>query len=245
MQGLLTVLTGSCLLLLAGCASIQRSHLFYPTHHEGDNGLSVWEADARLLGYSREVEEPENVWLMLHGNAGQAADRAYAIPSFSERDSVFILEYPGYGRRSGQPSRASFDAAAIEAYALMRKAFPNTPLGVVGESIGSGPACVLASQSPPPDKIVLVVPFDKLTSLASHHAGSFPVALLLEARWDNSRSLSGYKGRVDIFGARGDAVIPIEHARKLAEAVPSARFYPIRGGHNDWSRSRQVEIRYP
>ena len=75
------MLTGSCLLLLAGCASIQRSHLFYPTHYEGDNGLSVWEADARLLGYSREVEEPENVWLMLHGNAGQAADRASALPS--------------------------------------------------------------------------------------------------------------------------------------------------------------------
>jgi len=182
---------------------------------------------------------------MLHGNAGQAVDRTYALPCFSPQDSVFILEYPGYGARKGKPSRASFDAAAVEAYELLRKTFPNTPICVIGESIGSGPACMLAKQSPPPDKIVLVVPFDKLTSVAGEHFPFLPVSLLLEAKWDNIQALAKYRGPVEIFGADQDGVIPIEHAKKLAISVPSARFHSIPGGHNDWSKNSCVEIRNP
>jgi pimeloyl-ACP methyl ester carboxylesterase len=245
MRTLVTMLLGVCLTLLGGCASIQRSFLFYPTHHTEVNGLSVWEVEGRTIGYCRLVPDPKSVWLMLHGNAGQAADRVYALPSFSPNDSVFILEYPGYGSRAGKPSRASFDAAAIEAYALLRKTFPNTPICVMGESIGSGPACVLASQSLPPDKLVLVVPFDKLTRVAAGHVKLLPVSLLLEAKWDNIQSLSRYRGPVEIFGAEQDRVIPIGHAEKLASTVPSARFHCIPGGHNDWSRDGCVEIRNP
>jgi uncharacterized protein len=182
---------------------------------------------------------------MLHGNAGQATDRIYAIPSFSEHDSVFIMEYPGYGVRGNKPSRATFDTAATEAYQLLRKTFPSTPICVVGESIGTGPACTLANQPQPPDKIVLIVPFDNLTSIASEHVSFLPVSLMLEAKWDNTRSLSTYKGPVEIFAAQQDTVIPIEHARKLAATIPSAKFHCIAGGHNDWSRTGQVQIRNP
>jgi hypothetical protein len=58
------------------------------------------------------------VWLLIHGNGGQAADRAYALPSFSMDDSVFILEYPGYGSRKGKPSKKSLDAADRQAYRI-------------------------------------------------------------------------------------------------------------------------------
>jgi pimeloyl-ACP methyl ester carboxylesterase len=182
---------------------------------------------------------------MLHGNGGQAANRTYALGAFSAHDSVFILEYPGYGAREGKPSRASFDAAATEAYTLLRKTFTNTSICVMGESIGSGPACMLAAQSPPPDKIVLVVPFDKLTSVAAHQVGSFAAGLLLEAKWNNIQSLLKYRGPVEIFGAEADNVIPIEHAKNLASSISSARFHSIPGGHNDWSTSGRVEIRNP
>lgn len=228
-----------------GCSGIQRKFLFYPTHHTSANGLSAWVHEGKVIGYSRQVAAPKNVWLMLHGNGGQAADRAYAVPSFSEQDSVFVLEYPGYGQREGKPSRAAFDAAAKEAYALLRKAYPNIPVCVVGESIGSGPSCVLATQSPPPDKIVLIVPFDKLTSVASHHFRFLPVSLIMEAKWDNAEALSTYRGLVEIFAAEGDTVIPTEHAKRLADSVPGVRFHSISGGHNDWASGGEVKIRNP
>src|SRR5262245_10333679 len=145
MGRLLIILSGLCIMLSAGCNSIQRKFLFYPTHSPDGKGLAAWKVQDRVIGWAKEVPSPENIWLMLHGNAGQASDRVYALPAFSERDSVFILEYPGYGVRQGKPSKSAFDSAAAGAYKLLRQKFPNRPVCVVGESIGSGPACTLAA----------------------------------------------------------------------------------------------------
>lgn len=95
---LIAVVIVVVLLLTVGCASIERKLLFYPSHGTDPQGLQPWMKDDRLIGFSRIVESPKNIWLLIHGNGGQAADRTYAIHCFSDEDSVFILEYPGYGR---------------------------------------------------------------------------------------------------------------------------------------------------
>ncbi len=228
-----------------GCSAIERSLLFYPTHRPHGNGLTPWVRNGEVIGYSRKVESPKNVWLMLHGNAGQASDRLYAIPCFSPDDSVYILEYPGYGNRQGIPSRESFNSAAKEAYEFLRETHPHIPVCVVSESIGSGPASPLSSLAYPPDKFVLIVPFDKLTLVAEDHFPSFLVRLLLTDKhnWDNIRALANYKGPVEIIGAKADTVIPVKHAKALAGAVSGAKLRIINGGHNDWSYLGRVKIR--
>ncbi|HVU32939.1 MAG TPA: alpha/beta hydrolase, partial [Opitutaceae bacterium] len=230
-------------LVLVGCATAQRKLLYYPTHHDGANGLVPWRDGDLLIGYAREVANPRNVWLMLHGNAGQASDRAYALPCFADDDSVYIMEYPGYGARPGSPSKTSFNAAAAAAYRSLRKRFADKPVCVVAESIGSGPACTLASLSLPPDKFVLIVPFDTLAGVAADHFRYLPVTWMLRDNWNNIAALAGYRGPVEIFGAEADTIIPIRHARALAQSVPQAVFHRIRGGHNDWSTSGEVVIR--
>jgi hypothetical protein len=199
--------------------------------------------NGRLIGYARNVDNPGNVWLFLHGNAGQAADRAYALRCFSASDAVFILEYPGYGSREGSPGRSSFNSAAEEAYRGLRKAYPDIPVCVIGESIGSGPASSLAKLAQQPDKLVLVVPFDNLASVVRDHLPLIPAGLVLFDRWDNVEALKGYSGKVEIYGALDDRVIPIRHARALAQSLPMAKFHEIPGGHNDWSQSGLVKIR--
>ena len=240
------VLAVVALLLVLGCSSLERKLLFYPSHRAADNGLAPWtDRDGTVIGYSRLVAKPVNVWLMLHGNGGQASDRAYALPCFSADDAVFILEYPGYGRRAGVPSAQSFNAAARDAYRLLRATYPKLPVCVVGESIGSGPACVLANEDLPPAKLVLVVPFDRLSAVAREHFPSWLVAMVLKSDWDNVAALSCYRGPVDIFGASADTIIPVAHARALAAAIPAAKCTILEGGHNDWSRDGRVRIRNP
>src|ERR1051325_2246356 len=198
-------------LLIVGCGSIERRLLFFPTHSGSDGGLQKWSVNGELIGFSRPVQSPRNVWLLLHGNGGQASDRTYALDHFSEDDAVFILEYPGYGKRAGVPSRSSLNTAAEEAYRELRNEFPTTPVCVASESIGSGPACHLATIDPPPDKLVLVVPFDSMALVAREHVPRPIVWLLLHQKWDNVANLKNYKGRVDIFAATNDVIIPPRH----------------------------------
>jgi pimeloyl-ACP methyl ester carboxylesterase len=234
------------LLLTLGCSScIERKLLFFPSHRADANGLAPWTNNGETIGYARIVESPVNVWLMIHGNGGQASDRAYVLPCFPSDDAVFILEYPGYGMRKGVPSAKAFNLAAKEAYLLLRNSYPKVPVCVVGESIGNGPACTLATLTPPPDKFVLIVPYEKLSLVARDHFPAFLVSLLLRDDWDNVEPLSHYKGPIDIFGADADTVIPVVHAKALAAATPSAKFTLIPGGHNEWSESGRVSIRNP
>jgi alpha-beta hydrolase superfamily lysophospholipase len=240
------VLPGLCCAALSvGCQSLQRKAMFHPTHHSGDNGLARWTHDGSLIGFAREVPSPDNVWLMLHGNGGQAADRVHALPAFPARDSVYILEYPGYGQRAGKPSRKTFDAAALAAYQLLRATHPGKPVCVAAESIGSGPAATLGAMAPPPDKLVFIVPFADLKSVGKDYAPYAPMGLLLAGSWNNVEALARYDGPVDVFGAEGDQVIDVRHARALAASRPQAKFHLLPGGHNEWSRQPGLRIRCP
>jgi pimeloyl-ACP methyl ester carboxylesterase len=227
-----------------GCQAIQRKVLFFPSNHANANGFTRWTHDGATIGYAREVADPRNVWLMLHGNGGQAADRTYAMHAFDDADSVYILEYPGYGERDGTPSRRAFDAAAREGYATLRARFPGKPVCVLGESLGSGPASMLSRETPAPDKIVLVVPFDDVKSVARNHARYLPVGLILAGTWDNVDALRAYRGPIEIFGAERDEVIPVRHARALAESIPQAKFHSLPVNHG-WANLRGIAFRNP
>jgi pimeloyl-ACP methyl ester carboxylesterase len=243
---LIPYLLASALLGLgSGCGAIQRKLLFHPTHDLPAKGLDEWKHGHQVIGFARTVPAPGSVWLFLHGNGGQAAYRGYALPCFAPGDSVYILEYPGYGQRPGIPSRTTLDAAAREAYERLCMEFPNTPVCVVGESIGTGPASSLASAPRPPDKIVLIVPFAVLRDVVGDHVSFLPAGLLAGDSWDNIGALKGYEGPLELFAAKGDTIIPIRHARALAASRPQAVIHEFEGGHNDWPSGGRVTIRNP
>ena len=222
---------------------LQRAMLYLPSHHSMRTSLSEWKNGDALIGYCRKVPEPETIWLMLHGNGGQAAHREYTLQCLSPQDSFYVLEYPGYGLRDGKTTRAAIDTAALEAYRILRTQHPGTPVCLIGESLGSGPASFLARQETPPEKIVLVVPYDVLANVARGRFPFLPVRLLMVDNWDNIESLKNYAGPIDIFATPQDRVIPFKYAQNLAKEIPAANFTVFPGGHNAWADSELVRIR--
>src|SRR6185369_2276267 len=174
LQRIVTLLLIVFVALILGCGLLQRKMLYYPSHDEGANGLSEWRIDGKLVGFAREVASPVTVWLFLHGNGGQATDRIYALPLFSPLDAVYFLEYSGYGTRPGSPSMKSINDAAREGFRSLRQKYPSIPVCVVGESIGTGPASYLATVPNPPDRMVLITPFDVLSNVAAYHFPYLP-----------------------------------------------------------------------
>ena len=223
-------------------AMFEGSLLYFPSHLPAGSDLQEWAVEGKFMGYSHAVKAPRMVWLMFHGNAGQASQPGYIRASLPVTDAVFIMEYPGYGKRDGSPSMKSINAAATEAYAALGRLYPGVPIGVIGESLGSGPASFICSLGNPPGRLVLIVPFDNLVSVAKEHLGFLPVSWLMRDKWDNVAALSKYSGRVDIYGALEDTVIPFPHAKHLAESLPGAKFHEVKGGHNDWSAGNLVRI---
>ena len=234
------------LLLLAIVFFKQRSLMFFPSHDDSDRlgleaGLVRWVENEQYLGMKREPTAPARVWLFTHGNGGQAAGRTYVMRYFQPTDAVYIVEYPGYGDQPGSPIEAALNTITERAYRQLQSRYGSQKICVLGESLGSGPASHLGSLADPPRRIVLVVPFDDITRVAQGEFPWIPVRLLMRDHWNNGKALSAYQGRLDIWGAAFDEVIPVGHARRLARSLPRAQYHEIKSGHG-WADAGQVDL---
>ena len=147
--------------------------------------------------------------------------------------SLYILEYPGYGARSGSPSQESFLAAAREAIDTIP---PETSVILLGESIGTGVASATASAIP--DRIaglLLLTPFDNLANVAQHHYPLLPVRWILRDQYPSADWLQNYQGPVAIILAANDTIVPAKFGQKLHDtyAGPKLLLIADQADHND------------
>jgi pimeloyl-ACP methyl ester carboxylesterase len=220
--------------LFVFCVINQRSMLYFPSRSDAVKlgteaaraGLEAWRDDAgNIIGWKTlsapDDPRPQADILFLHGNAGYAVHRAAYIPILrnAAKDraiSIHILEYPGYGARPGKPSQQGHIAAALEALRALRRSSRTI---VVGESIGTGVACALASEaSERVAGLVLLTPFDSLVAVAKHHYPLLPVGWLLRDRYPSADWLRRYHGPMVVILAGRDQVVPMETGRRLYES---------------------------
>jgi uncharacterized protein len=243
-----------CVISIGFIFGFQDFMIFLPTHSQPrlEQGYEWWFVDKELYGVKKEPEPGHNLWFMCHANAGQASWRIqYLGQHLPAGDGLYILEYPGYGQREGRRSMDSINLAAMNAYKFLvsqvqaRKRFSavdkNMKIGVIGESLGTGPAAFLTSFKEP-DHLILVAPYDSLSSVVSSafYIPSFLARLLLLHNWDNIQSLQRYTGKVTIYYAKNDLVIPPAHAFNLFLSMKMAKetnFIATHLGHNGvyWS----------
>src|SRR5262249_40423007 len=96
MARIVGILVGLYALVVALIYLRQRSMLFFPSHDAQPTQLAPWSDGHATIGYCREASNARTIWLMMHGNAGQAAGRDYVLRRMSSQDSLYVLEYPGY-----------------------------------------------------------------------------------------------------------------------------------------------------
>ena len=237
--------------LLAFLALSQRSMIYYPSRNEADSlergaraqGFEPWRsAQGETIGY-RSLAAPGDLRppaaiLITHGNAGYAMHRAdYAqILRNAAPDralSVYILEYPGYGARPGQPSQADFLGAADQAVSLIPDGMP---LILLGESIGTGVASATAAAHPERVKgLLLLTPFDSLANVAQHHYPLLPVRWIMREQYPSAEWLRSYRGPVSIILAANDSIVPAKFGQKLHDTYAGPRKLIIadQADHND------------
>ena len=108
-------LAGVMLVLVVAFRLAEPVIVFHPTHHAATTDLASWKIDGSYVGYCRESAAPRTVWLVFQGNGGQAGPRAY-FHRVSPTESIYVMEYPGYGPRPGELSASAINAAASLAW---------------------------------------------------------------------------------------------------------------------------------
>lgn len=174
--------------------------------------------------------------LFFHGNAGAAQYRSiYARPITAQGFRVVLHEYPGFGGRPGKATLHAALASAHEDAALARVRWTGNMV-LMGESLGAALAAQVAAVNPGKfDGIALFTPWKSLASLVNEKFFHLPLSALLRERLDTGVALASYQGKVVIIGAEKDSIIPVMHARSLAETETGRHYIELKGvGHNDW-----------
>jgi pimeloyl-ACP methyl ester carboxylesterase len=179
--------------------------------------------------------------LVIHGNAGCAGDRFHYADAFQaiEPMAFYILEYPGYGGRTGKPSQSTILNAAEDGL----KSIPGEySVFLMAESLGTGVASFLAGAHP--DRVggvLLIAPYSNMTAVAKRHLPLFPVRAILRDKYPSSAWLSKYRGPVAVLLAGRDTIIPTEFGRALFDSYtgPKKLWIEPELGHNDLHMPRE------
>ena len=244
MQMLLTLLILYVLLALF-VMLVQRRLIYLPTKLSAEmasqmaqqEGFQPWRNQSgELIGWHLPAESsPSGSVLIVHGNAGSALNRGYLarpIHGAAALD-VFVLEYPGYGARTGAPGLPGFLSAAEVAFASLPT---NLPVYLVAESIGSGVAAHLAKMhGERVAGLIFFAPYDDLAHVGQKQMPFLPVKLLLRDRFRPAEWLKDYRGPTKIVLAEADTIIPMKFGRKLYDGYAGPKIVEViaGAGHND------------
>jgi uncharacterized protein len=234
------------------CAAIflfQRHMIYFPSVQSlpaametaKNAGLEAWTTpQGEFIGWKKLCpKNGTNVShgrvLITHGNAGMAihrADYAEALNRIEPWD-VYILEYPGYGPRSGSPSQESLFRAADEAVRLLEK---DGSIRVIGESLGTGVAAYIAGTYPKAvTALLLVAPYHNLGDVAQAHMRILPAKYMLLDKFNSAEYLRNYHGPLAVLLAGQDNTVPKRFGQKLFDAYAGPKkVWELEGAdHND------------
>ena len=194
-----------------------------------DDGVS-------LHGWFVPSVDATTTLLFFHGNAGNISHRLDSIRIFHDLGlNVFILDYRGYGRSTGQPSEAGtyIDAATAWHYLTETRGLPANEIVVFGRSLGAAVATWLAVEHQP-GALILESAFTSIPDLAAEYYPLLAVRWLARIRYDSHGRISRLTSPLLVVHSREDELIRFAHGQRLYSAAAKPKhFLEIHGGHND------------
>jgi uncharacterized protein len=161
----------------------------------------------------------KGVVILFHGTPGTLADTTWRLTDLAQAGfGALAIDYRGYGGSTGQPSEAGIRKDARAAFDFIRSAAPESPIAVLGESLGTGVAVDLARDRPVAG-LVLNSPFASIQHHFATQLPPLPYWLLLTERFDSEGQIAAVGAPVMILAGTADDVTPIDEARRLFAAA--------------------------
>lgn len=249
-------LVGVAIAYVGAMALLQRRILFPRPTVSGaparpQDALQVWlptpagQVEAWYLPPTGASFAPAPAIMFFHGN-GELID--FWPAEFAEPRrwgvGVLLVEYPGYGRSSGEPTEETITRAALAAYdwTQTRATIDAHRIIVYGRSLGGGAAAILAARR----RTAALLLESTFTSVRSFAHDFWAPELIVRDPFDTLAVPGAYEGAVLILHGERDELVPVHHAEALARAARHSELELVPCGHNDcpapWPRVRRFLV---
>lgn len=245
----LAIGAGVYVLLCALLYSRQEASIFYPGPNDrtlreqwSANRIEIPVAGAKLEGWWTDNPGAATPAVILYFG-GNAEDVLYTASTARHLEArrLLVVNYRGYGGSTGQPGQKELYEDALAVYdQVIREGTDPRHIVVMGRSLGSGVATMLAANRPVAGAI-LITPFDSLAAVAAGHYAIFPVRLLLRHPFPSDEWARRISRPALIIAASHDFIVPAKHAQRLADAWAGPKeVHVLQGvGHNDVEASAE------
>lgn len=182
------------------------------------------------------VDTPaKGVVLYFHGNRNNISWYANNAPRFTKKGyEVWMIDYPGYGKSTGDFTEKMLYEWALQLYKLARARFSPDSIILYGKSLGTGIATQLGAIRDC-KYLLLETPYYSFPSIVGVYFPMYPVDRMIHFKIPTWQYLQEVTAPVVIFHGTGDGVIRHSCAERLKPWLKkSDQFVTIGGGsHND------------
>lgn len=168
--------------------------------------------------YLRYSHGSNKIFLYFHANAEDLGMISTYLGYLSQylKVNVLAIEYPGYGIYKGNPTDDLLNSIAEVAYNYIetKLGFKPTDILIIGRSLGSGPACSLASKKLSAG-LILISPFKSIKSVVKSAFGRFASFFIAE-RFKNIEILHEIKCPIFFIHGKKDRIVSFDHSLDMA-----------------------------
>ena len=204
------------LLLCLALFAFQRNLLYFPTpEYEHPYTTTLFSSDNEQLKVLILNEGKETAILYFGGNAESVVHNAAQLAADFPNDTVYLVNYRGYGGSSGQPTEAGIYADTLYIYDAIKS--KHHTISAIGRSLGSGVATYLAANRTI-HKMILITPYDSIQNVAKSHYPFFPISLLIQDEFNSAKYAADLETNTLILIASHDTVVPRPNTMQLISA---------------------------
>jgi pimeloyl-ACP methyl ester carboxylesterase len=193
------------------------------------------QSNLNLVQFAGDGTLKRGVVLYFHGNRDNVARYAGQASIFTRHGyDVWMMDYPGFGKSTGNCTENILYEWAMQVYKLARSRFPADSIIIYGRSLGTGIATQLASVRDC-KQVILETPYYSVSSLAKRYFFIYPVDWFIHYKIPSWQYLAKIDAPVVIFHGTDDGVIPYSNAARLKEFLkPGDEFITLKNaGHNN------------
>ena len=198
------------------------SNYIYQFNRNFEEKIFVTKDSINLNSVFFAADSSKGLIFFLHGSGGNVERYRQSIPHYAQLDyDILFLDYRGYGKSDGTlNSEDQFFEDVETVYSELRSIYNEGNVVIIGFSIGTVPAAMLASRNNP-KLLVLEAPHYSYLEKAKKKIPILPISLIMKYKFETYRFVEQTKSPIIIFHGEKDEVNDYKNSLKLKQHLKS------------------------